>query len=46
MKMNEAEQDKVKEQIITKEVKEMELLRDLRAVRGKIEKLRRELEKI
>lgn len=43
--MNEDEKSKIKERIITKEVKEMELIRDLRAVRGEIEELRRKLEK-
>ncbi len=38
--MNEGEKRKIKEQILTKEVKELQLLRDLRVGRGGMELLR------
>ena len=44
-KMNDEERDDIKVLIAEKEERESELLRDLRAVRGKMEELRRKLEK-
>lgn len=43
--MSEEERDDIKVLIAAKELKEAQIVRDLRAVRGEIEKLRRKLEK-
>ena len=42
---SDAEKDKIKERIATKEVEEARLLRELRGVRGEIEAEKRKLEK-
>ena len=42
--MNEEEERMIKEQITVREIKEGYLLRELRAVRGELEQLKRNLE--